>query len=295
MNVLKTRINKWLNEHVTADIIYDNRVQLLTNSALFSSEQGTMDRPYNGNELVVSLTTYGRRLYDVYLTIETIMRQTMKANKIILWLEEALKNTDIPLILQKQQGRGLEIKYCEDNKSYNKLIPSLYEFPEAIIITIDDDCLYDFDIIENLFTAHLDSPRYIYALRLHRMKSNSKNTLEPYSKWEWEYEGFDVSALNFPTGIGGVLYPPHCFSPEVFNKAVFRKTCEYADDVWFKAMSLMNGVLSKKAHSKNKGGRDYLINNNVQDITLAQKNNDGSKNDIQIKAVFEKYNLYERL
>jgi hypothetical protein len=293
--MLKTRINRWINRHITADIIYDNRVQLLINSALSSSEKGTTDRLYNGDELIISLTTYGRRLYDVYLTIETVMRQTMKPNKIILWLEEALKDTDIPLILKKQQSRGLEIRYCEDLKSYNKLIPSLLKFPEAVIITIDDDCLYNFDIIENLFTAYINNPAYIYALRLHRIKLNSKNIPEPYSGWNWEYEGFDASPLNFPTGIGGVLYPPHCFPPEVFNKGVFTEICEHADDVWFKAMALMNGILSRKAYSKDKGGKDYLINNSVQDVTLAAWNNGKSENDVQIKAVFEKYNLYRYL
>jgi hypothetical protein len=293
--MLKSKLNKWLNKHITANVIYDNRVQLLNNSMLYSQEKGINDTPYDGRELIVSLTTYGRRLYDVYLTIETLMRQTLKANKIVLWLEEALKEVDIPLTLTKQQNRGLEIRYCEDTKSYNKLIPALSEFPEAVIITVDDDCLYNFDILENLFTAYMNAPAYIYALRLHRIKLNRKNLPVPYSKWDWEYRGLDDSVLNFPTGVGGVLYPPHCFPPEVFNKEVFREICGYADDVWFKAMSLMNGVLSRKAYSRDKGGKDYLVNNNMQDITLAQKNNDGSKNDIQIKAVFEKYNLYRYL
>lgn len=45
--------------------------------------------------------------------------------------------------------------------------------------------------------------------------------LEGYMAWDWETSLLDASPLNFPTGCGGVLYPPHCFNDEVFNENVF--------------------------------------------------------------------------
>jgi hypothetical protein len=217
------------------------------------------------------------------------MQQTLKPNRIILWLGDT--NMDIPLTLRAQERRGLEIKYCEDIRSYKKLIPALKEFPESIIITVDDDCLYHFSIIENLVKAYKKNPSNIYALRIHRMKLNSKGILNNYSQWDWDYQGFDSSFLNFPTGIGGILYPPHCFTDEVFNKNVFMDICPHADDIWFKAMSLMNGILSQKAFSDSKI-ENYIINEKVQNnFSLSKINNDKSMNDIQIKAVFKKYGL----
>jgi hypothetical protein len=270
-------------------------MQYLDNLVLHSREFGVAKDIYDTNELIVSLTTYGKRLSEVYLTIETIMQQTIKPNKIVLWLGDDAKKMDIPVTLKNQQKRGLEIHYCEDIGSYTKLIPSLQKFPGSIIITIDDDCLYNFDIIENLYGAYKNNPSQIYALRLHRMKIRSSHRLEKYSNWVWGYENFDASPLNFPTGVGGVLYPPHCFAKEVFNKDVYLSICKYADDVWFKATSLMNGFISQKAYTHNKNGNDFLINDNVQDITLAKQNNDKSMNDIQLKAVFDKYDLYRYL
>jgi hypothetical protein len=123
----------------------------------------------------------------------------------------------------------------------------------------------------------------------------SPDKLEKYASWIWGYENFDPSPLNFPTGVGGVLYPPHCFPSEVFNKDVYFEICKYADDIWFKAMSLMNGFISQKVYTHNKNGNDFLINDNMQDITLAKQNNDKSMNDIQLKAVFDKYDLYHYL
>jgi hypothetical protein len=42
-------------------------------------------------------------------------------------------------------------------------------------------------------------------------------------------------------------------------------------------------------------GDDFLANNEVQDIALAKINVEKFMNDVQIKAVFDKYNLYKYL
>jgi hypothetical protein len=295
MKVIKSSLNYFITKNITTKLQYMNKVQYLDNLVLNSRELGITENSYGTNELVVSLTTYGKRLNEVYLAIETVMQQTMKPNKIVLWLGNDMEKINIPVTLRSQQKRGLEINYCKDIRSYTKLIPSLQKFPESLIITIDDDCLYNFDIIENLYNAYERNPSQIYALRLHRMKMRSSSRLEKYSNWIWGYENFDSSPLNFPTGVGGVLYPPQCFSKEVFNSDVYLNICKYADDVWFKAMSLMNGYISQKVYTHNKNGNDFLINDNIQDITLAKQNNDKSMNDIQLKAVFDKYDLYHYL
>ena len=128
---------------------------------------------------------------------------------------------------------------------------------------------------------------------MHRMKFINKSKPEKYKKWIWNYENFDISPLNFPTGAGGVLYPPYCFNKEVFNENVFMDICKYADDVWFKAMSLLNNTLSQKIYTHNKSGEDYTPIANTQDTELANINVVKNMNDKQIKAVFDKYNLYE--
>jgi hypothetical protein len=130
---------------------------------------------------------------------------------------------------------------------------------------------------------------------MHRMKLVSNGKLEKYSKWEWNYKNFDVSTLNFPTGVGGILYPPHCFNNEVFNDSVYLTICKSADDVWFKAMALMKGYLSQKVYTHNIQGEDFITNDKVQDIALANINIGKSMNDFQIKTVFDKYNLYKQL
>jgi len=297
---IKSKLRQWaqmkmksISSVLVSQIAY--QAEHLNNCVLNSNELGVSSEKYCENEIIVSLTTYGSRLYDVYLAIESIMQQTVKPNKIVLWLQDDLKNIDFPVTLRKQQKRGLEIRYCKDIRSYKKLIPSLKSFPQDVIITVDDDYLYRFDLIENLINAYKKNPNYIYSARMHRIKLRNKTTFQKYKKWTWNYENFDASPLNFPTGAGGVLYPPHCLNEEVFNEKVFMDICKYADDIWFKAMALMNNTLSQKIFTHNKKGEDHISIANSQDTELAHINVGQSMNDVQLKAVFDKYNLYDRL
>lgn len=83
-------IGQYLN-NFQKDIIYQNRKDRLTELALCSSTKGISKERYCQKEVIVSLTTYGKRLYDVYLAIESIMQQSMKPNRIVLWLGDELK------------------------------------------------------------------------------------------------------------------------------------------------------------------------------------------------------------
>lgn len=55
----------------------------------------------------------------------------------MLWLSDTDKK--IPSSLQNLTKRGLEIKYCKDIRSYTKIFYTLKEFPNALVVTSDDD------------------------------------------------------------------------------------------------------------------------------------------------------------
>ena len=276
-----------------ANITYNNRAQELNDYVLHSKESGITDMHYCDHEIIIPLTTYEPRLYEVYLAIESIMQQTMKANRIILWLSDTLKHEPLPATIQLQTKRGLEVRYCKDIRSYKKLIPSLKAFPNDSITTIDDDLIYHIDVIEKLIHNYLKDPQYIYFNRGCRI-SFQENNLSPYLEWK-ECIDTDISILNFPTGGAGALYPPHIFNDEIFNESVFMSICPYGDDIWFKAMALYNSKLSRKVYTHDKFGDDFLCNPNVQECALHHINNGQLQNDKQIKAVFEKYRLHSKI
>lgn len=276
-------------------LLYSQKASELTQLTLNSTTQGITEKKYCDHDIIVSLTSYGRRLNEVYLPIESIMQGSMKPNRIILWLQDDLQDTPLPLTLQLQQKRGLEIMYCEDIKSYKKLIPSLLKFPNDAIVTIDDDLIYAFDLLENLVNPYLKAPQYIYSHRSHKILLNEDGTIKKYNEWVWEQVDYTPTRWACPTGVGGTLYPPHCLDDEVLNKEVFMSICSHADDIWFKAMSLKKGTLVCSVFSHDRHGNDYLINEDAQSDGLLNYNVDGGGNDVQIKAVFDKYDLYKCL
>ncbi len=283
-----------ISANVTANLIQKHQLKMqLQQQALHYKERGVTETEYvKGQQLVISLTTYGKRLYDVYLTIESIMQQTLKPNKIVLWLGDDLEKEELPIVLKQQMSRGLEVRYCKDLKSYKKLIPSLQSFPDDIIVTIDDDIFYTYDMLENLFRSYQKLPDQIHANRVHRMLFDSEGKLKRYNDWIYESKQADLSMLNFPTGCAGTLYPPHILSEEVLNEAAFMQLAPRADDVWFKAMAMLNKVKCQKVQTHD----PYLFfNDDVQDVALSIGNVDQGGNDGQIQAVFEKYDIYKYL
>ena len=260
---------------------------------LNSKETGISSEKICNEEVIVSLTTYGERIFDVYLAIESIMQGTIKPNKILLWLsEEEFKGKTIPKTLELQVERGLQIEFCEDLRSYNKLIPSLKKYPEASIVTIDDDVMYEYDLIERLINAHIVHSDAVCACRMHRINLDNNGKPLNYLDWEHCISDEELSPLNFPTGVGGVLYPPNCFSEEVFNSEVFMDICPQADDIWFYSMARINSTLSKWV--KTPKPANYSIDIPIKAQTLSVYNVDPIQrgNDIQFQKVYKRYNLF---
>jgi hypothetical protein len=271
---------------------YSERVQHLTYLALNSQEKGVIEDVKEKPEIIVSLSTHGRRLFEVFLAIESIMQGSLKPNRIILWLSKDIQGESLPLTLLNQIKRGLVVKYTEDIGPYTKLIPALVEYPDLIIVTIDDDILYPYDTLEMLFSAYQKHTHCICANRIMGITLDSQGRPTSLSTWK-ELEDKDrISKLYFFEGVGGVLYPPRCFTSEVFNQSVFTKICPTADDVWFNCMAMLSKtsiVLANHHYSR----FPLLINESVQDSALWRINNSNkiTPNDIQLDAVMNKYNL----
>lgn len=276
-------------------LYYKCKVDELNNSVINSHQRGITDTRIAETEVIVSLTTHSFRIYDVYLAIESIMQGTMLPNRIILWLSEEYKNTPLPITLQNQIKRGLEVRYCKDIRSYTKLLPALKEFPQSAIVTIDDDIIYPIETLEYLVNAYHSSGDCICAHWVHYIPADLHSKYISILNWPMVREPIAESPFLFYEGFGGVLYPPNSLDKEVFNEEVFLDICKYADDVWFNAMSMRKGTKVRYANPRPSLFK-YLINPNVQSIALKNVNsNDKILNDVQIHDVFEKYGVFERI
>ncbi len=264
-----------------------------THLALNTKEKGTStDDLVHGRQLIVSLSSHGSRIFDSFLAIESIMQSTVKPNRIILWLPE--EERVMCRFLQFQMDRGLEIEYVKDLGPHTKLIPALQRYPEDVIITIDDDMFYRPDMIEGLLRAYHTDMRSIHSNRVAVMtKENGR--LSSYLKWKQYSHPLKTTAENVIIGVEGCLYPPHVFSDEVFNVEAIHQLCPTADDIWFTAMALFNGTPIHHAMSHYTNCcAGAVMNLRMQSSGLVNLNENPieCKNDIQIRAVFEHYNLY---
>ena len=267
------------------------------NKSAFESMECGVSLKYGDSDVVISLTTYSKRINQVHIVVESLFRQTQQANRIILWLaKEEFSDDTIPLILKKQIDRGLEIKYCEDIKSYKKLLPVLSLTPDSTIITVDDDYIYPLKFVENLLKIHFRYPQSVCYYTGNRISFDSRGTLKPYVKWKEAKELESIpSLLNFSFGAGGVLYPPHTFGSEIFNIEYVKKNIPKADDVWFKAMSLLNNITYVRVPLQESFDDKFVLLEDAQDIALYHDNVEKGENDNQLSKVFEDYKLYDIL
>lgn len=243
--------------------------------------------------LIISLTSFPERMYDIKYTIFSLMNQTIKPEKIILWLGEDKfpnKEKDLPIEIQQFISKGLTVKWVKDLKSYTKLIYSLEEFPKSIIVTADDDIYYPTAWLELLYESYKTAPELIHCHRAHKIKLNN-DMLLPYSQWG-NCTNSSVSYLNFLTGVGGVLYPPKVLFIEIINEKLFRNLAPNADDIWFWAMALKNGTKIKVVENNIKSliyvnpERELGLNN---ELNLHTTNVFENKNDIQLQNVLNHY------
>lgn len=266
-------------------IIEKYKIYSETCTTIGITEKQTLDEP-----IIISLTTYSKRVYDVYLVIESLFQQTIQVNKIILWLDQEEFNNDIlPIQLKRLKERGLEIQYCPNYKSYKKIIPTLQYYPNTTIITVDDDIIYPVDFIENLLREYKNDKQCIYYYR-GRIMQKGKKLFKPYFSWPFVNSNEKLFWV-LPTGIGGVLYPKGCFDKRVTNSELFSKLCPKADDVWLRVMTMLNGYKCKKINIPGKFEESFISIERNQDIALTHINYYNSLNDTQIQAVFNEFKI----
>ncbi len=245
-------------------------------------------------KIIVSLTSFPDRMYDIHFTIYSLLNQIKKPDMVILYLacnQFPNKEANLPKKLLKFKENGLTIKWCEDLKSYKKLIPALVEFPNDIIVTADDDIYYPNDWLSKLYASYLKNPEYIHAHRVHKITFNNKE-IQPYDNWQMCINDNSANYINFPTTGGGVLYPPQSLHSDVLNKELFLKLAPNADDIWFNSMAILNNTKIKVINNPYNNikyvnpEREFGIYN---ETTLLSTGNKDGGNNIQLNNILNHY------
>lgn len=243
-------------------------------------------------DIVVTLTSYPARLNKLHLVIRALLHQKMLPKNIVLYLDNNTKSKDIPKSLKKLQKYNFIIKENYENlKPHNKYFYAMQEFPDKVIITVDDDLIYDENLISDLYNSYKKYPNCVSARRVHKM-TQKDNKIESYNNWLWEYKNeLNPSHSLLATGCGGVLYPAHIFPKETFNKDDIKKYCLNTDDIWLKFMELKNDI--KVVFTNSKIIHPLTIRNSQDSGLMHTNTSNENRNDINIKLMedFTKINL----
>lgn len=237
------------------------------------------------NPVYISLTSIFNNQDILIQTLQSIMKQTRLPDKIYLYLSEEpyildtgfkdKKITNSKLLKYINDNSIIDIKWVKNIGSYRKLLPLLKDKwdEDCIIITIDDDTIYDNNLIENLINDY----------HKHKCVIGYRGFTPSFDKLEnFDYlkhlELQHVSLYNFFTGKGGILYKPQFFHKThdlIFNDKIYLNTCPTGDDIWFYIVRMLNNV---KGYIDNK---NWQVKDLTRDGLFAKFN---SKNNLNNKS-----------
>ncbi len=228
--------------------------------------------------LIVSLTSYPPRYATLSLTLRSLLSQRVRPDRTILWVAHG-HAAALPPAVTDLVPFGLEVRECDDIRSFKKIIPALEAFPDAFIVTADDDQYYPPEWLAELERGYLANPGSIVCHRARVMRFDERGAPLAYRSWRRAVSPAEAPLL--PTGFGGVLYPPHSLAPQVSDRELFEALCPEADDLWLKWMSAAAGTRVTLMMSN---GPRYSWPNS-QRVALARANVRKGGNDRQAAAL----------
>ncbi|WP_333877014.1 glycosyl transferase [Flavobacterium sp.] len=222
--------------------------------------------------VIVSLTTIPSRMDKVHITLRSILTQTKRPEKLLLWINEKDQH-NIPNSIQSLVGDILELHFTPHTSSHKKLIPTLLLYPDRVIVTCDDDLIYESTWLEKLYQSHLKYPKDIICNKIRQIAFDEHSNLQDYKKWVFKNPNDPIK--NMAIGAGGILYPPKSLHELITNYELALQLAPKNDDLWFKAMAVLNNTTVRQADDVT---TEFLPIYGTQKISLKKINVDQNFN-----------------
>lgn len=240
------------------------------------------------SDFIASLTTTSPRFGSALHVVSDIsLNQTMRPSNIFIHVPEGQKVLIETMLNNKKftsiRSQDIIIKEIIDVGPASKLAYSLES--DIPVITIDDDVNYDPLLFERLIRASKIWPGSIISDRVHRITLDEDGNIKPYLNWIREEEmNTEPSFRLFPTGVGGVLYPPKSLHQDASSAKLIQKLAPKTDDVWwwFQSLRAYTRIASPE------GSRLLTYKRNTQESGLWQTGNK-IENDKSINRIISHY------
>lgn len=176
---------------------------------------------------IFSLTSYPDRFDYLPHVIDSLKRQTIKADSIVLNIAKEDKK-----FLKLNSYKEIDINFVEDLKAMKKLLPTLVSHPSDNIVTVDDDVIYPNHLSESLLIGHQENSDAVITGRAREIQRDGGGEFKPYMKWPLYFDGHQRATNLIPTGVGGVFYPKNTFHNDVFDETKYQNFIT-VDDFWW--------------------------------------------------------------
>ena len=181
--------------------------------------------------LIVSMTSYPKRIAMAFDMIKKLENQTKKPDKVVLYLsKDEFPGCAFAEDVKPYAGElDFEIHWVEGNmKPHKKYYYAFQEYRDDYIITMDDDIIYAEDTIECFMRAAKKFPHTVLSMRTHLITRDVDGNIEAYDHWAQKcYEYVNEPRMDLiAVGAGGCLYEPSLFDDEIFEKSIVLNLCE---------------------------------------------------------------------
>lgn len=234
----------WVERKYSAWCYYRSRFLLNVLIRIVKAPKKGLNMVLRSERITASLTTFPGRIDTVYYAIKSIMLQTYKPDRIVLWLASSqFPEKVLPKNLLDLKTRGLEIRYCEDYRSHKKYINALLEQKkDELVITFDDDIIYNAKTIERAYNKHKEYPKAIVSNLAKIVKCDNEGKIMPYKYWTKNPSSKQPSMGLSPLTGSGCLYPYGVMCDLAFNWDIIKDNALTADDIWICFMAKKSGT-----------------------------------------------------
>lgn len=232
--------------------------------------------------VVATMTSFPARIGNVWVVIESMLRQKLQPKQILLYLsEEQFPSRELPSSLDKYiNDNFLRIIWVKDDyRSYKKFWYFIKEYPNEAFITLDDDIIYASDTVLKLVNEARKEKFTIPACYCYRIVYED-GFPGPYSKWSKKTNKGDCGLNVFFGSGGGTYFPVGSLVGADDNYEIIRQICPLADDIWLNAFIRKNGYSVVCVKDR----RSVVNVLNKKNITLSKENVGAGRNDLQLKS-----------
>lgn len=202
-----------------------------------------------GGHVIVSMTSYPARINTILPAVYSLIDQDRRPERILLWLSEDQfpgRENDLPAELVQVARRCpfFEIRWVQgDLKPHKKYFYVMQEYPDMPVITVDDDAVYQKDMVRVLMKSYRRHPRCVSAMWALEIGFDPDGNPAPFLTWARECDHMKgiPSHRLLPIGVSGVLYPPHAIPECAFDAQAIRRCAEVTDDLWLKVFASHQG------------------------------------------------------